>query len=139
MTRNSSSLAAFHLIGERSDIDSAETVCKNLRPALFGAFWDLSKIRYDYPLVLVSGGSGEERVKSLADITDAILREIAPCGIEGEALRHQVLGLEQEIRNLVASGSTGSLSQLWEVALQNMGSPASEALNNNLLLARRAL
>lgn len=139
MTRNSSSLAAFHLIGERSGLDFAAVGSQNLRPALFGAFRDFTKIRYDYPLLLVSGGAGDDCVKSLADTTDAILQEIAPRGTEGEPLRRQVLRLEQEIRDLVASGNAGSLAQLWEAARQNMGPLASEELNDNLLMARRAL
>jgi hypothetical protein len=139
MNQNSSSLAAFHLIGERSGIDTVDAGGKDLRPALFGAFRDLSKIRYDYPLVLVNAGIGEDCVKSLADIIDEILREIAPRGVEGETLRRQVLCLEQEIRDLVAGGSAGLLSQLWEKARQNIEPPAGGELDDKLLVARRAL
>jgi hypothetical protein len=139
MNRKSSPLAAIHLVGEKSDIDSAQASRKNLRPALFANYGDLSKIRYDYPLLLISSGNGEESVKSLADITDSILQEIAPRGIEGEALRRQVLGLEQEIRKLLTSGTKGPLSKLWKAAQKNTDSGSNEQMSNNLNSARNAL
>ena len=65
-----------------------------LRPALFSAYQDLSKLRYDLPLVLVNGEDKETVMRSLSDLIDDVLQEIAPRGIEGERIRKHVLGLE---------------------------------------------
>lgn len=115
----------------------------NLQPALFGAYRNLSKLRYDYPLVLIDDASGGDFVKSLKDITDGLLQEIAPHGIAGEKLRQQVLSLEQEIRELVAGGRKGSLLKLWNAAQRKVISrtdkAARKALRNNLLRARNSL
>lgn len=115
----------------------------NLQPALFGAYRSLSKLRYDYPLVLINDASGGEIVKSLKDITDGVLREIAPHGPDGEQLRRQVLSLEQEIRELVAGGRKGSLLKLWDTARRKVISrtdkTARKTLRENLLRARNAL
>ena len=155
MSQRPSPLAAFHLIGERPRGEPGKAARAGLRPAAFGAYRDLSKIRYDCPLVLLSSvpdgeseenngaGDGRDFVKSLSDISDEILQEIAPRGIAGEQIRRQVLGLEQEIRSLVAAGRKGSLSRLWDVARRNMMSGADKdtrkALGANLEKARGAL
>lgn len=87
-----------------------------LRPAVFARYRDLSKLRYDYPLVLTRGDAGEATTQSLSRIVDSILQEIAPRGMEGERLRKHVLKLEEEIRTLVLDGAEGSLSELWQLA-----------------------
>lgn len=167
MNQRPSPLAAFYLIGERPEGETGKAGEAGLRPALFGAYRDLSGIRYDYPLVLLRRATGDEEgdetadvtsngdnagdagdyVKSLSDICDEILQEIAPRGIAGEQMRSHLLSLEQEIRSLVAGGRKGSLSQLWDGARQNLISAtdkeadkgAAKALEANLRQALGAL
>ncbi len=86
------------------------------RPALLAAYRDLPRLRYDYPVVLLSGDAGGEYVKSLSSVMGGLITDIAPRGIEGERLRKQLLRLEREIRGLVAGGTTGLLTDLWPLA-----------------------
>ncbi len=135
-------LVAFHLTGERTGSDLDEVADLKLRPALFAGYGDLSRLRYDYPLVLVEGGD-EVVVRSLCDVIDDVLREVAPRGAAGERLRQQVLRLEGEIRRLVASGTTGSLSRLWGKAAKSLQGEADKAakkvLRESLQAAKAAL
>ncbi len=126
------SLAAFHLVGDRTGLPAEQTDCKPLRPALFAGYRDLSRLRYEFPLILVDG-QDDVWARSLADTIDLALQKVAPPGIEGEQTRRQVLSLEQEIRNLVAHGQTGSLTQLWDKARQKLLSRANEPLAARLL------
>jgi len=139
----SSSLTAFHLTGEKhaTGLELPEDVI--LRPALFGAYRDLSKLRYDFPVVLTNEGTGGRFVVSLKEITDRLLQAIAPEGPVGERLRQQVLGIEQTIRELVAGGRKGTLLSLWDAAQRKMVLRTEKAerntLKTNLALARTAL
>ena len=114
-----------------------------LRPALFACRRDLTRLRYDFPLVLVEGDAGDGFVRSLSAIVDGVLGELAPRGAQGEALRGPVLKLEQEIRTLTAHGAKGSLLQLWNQAASGLLSRADptvrEALAYALDRARAAL
>ena len=143
MSKSLSSLSTFHLTGERSGTDLADIGQLGLRPALFSSYKDLAKLRHDYPLVLVEGGAEDGFVRSLTDIIDEILREIAPGGIEGERLAKHVLGLEDEIRALVFQGNQGTLLGLWDLAADNQLAKADEAgresLCDSLNRARAAL
>ena len=147
MSHGASPLVAFHLIGDRSGLDSAEANLRELRPALFGAYHDLSTVRYDYPVVLITDSADGVWVKSLADIIDGVLREIAAPGSDGEETRRQVLSLEQIIRKMLASGQKGSLSLFWEGARRRLvdgddeveSGSANEKLNAHLQQAREAL
>src|SRR6266540_3105304 len=104
---------AFHLTATRPDEALGAADWFNLRPALLASYRDLKSLRYDFPLVLIEGGSDGRWVASLSSVVDGILQEIAPRGVKGERVRRQVLRLEQEIRRLAAEGRTGSLSTLW--------------------------
>jgi len=99
MNRGVSNLAAFYLLGDRSGLPEEQAGSKQFRPALFAGYRDLSRLRYDFPLIL-GADPDQEWVRSLADTIDFALRKAAPQGIEGEETRRQVLSLEQEIRNL---------------------------------------
>jgi len=114
-----------------------------LRPALFARYGDLSKLRYDFPVVLVDSEGDGPFVQSLTSIVDNILREIAPPGVSTEPLRRQVLRLESEIRARVWHGQTGTLSNLWKQAaadlLSDSGESAFGPLATNLDRAREAL
>ncbi len=127
--------------GAGGDFDEARE--PNVRPAVLARYRDLTKLRYDYPLVLADGGRGGEIVRSLSGVVDGLLQQSAPRGIEGERDRAHVLRLEQEIRALASRGTKGSLSQLWELAESNlfrrMDAAARSALKDSLARARDAL
>ncbi|HUH92083.1 MAG TPA: hypothetical protein VL742_02915 [Casimicrobiaceae bacterium] len=98
-----------------------------LRPAVFARYRDLTRLRYDYPVVLVSKGAEAGTLRSLSSVVDALLAEVAPRGLEGERLRRNVLRLEREIRTMAAEHS-GALSEMWNDAAARVpasGDPAA--------------
>lgn len=101
----------FHLTGSRSGDELEPIDAGTYRPALLAGYRDLSRLRYDFPLVL-----GEGDVGSLSSCVDGVLQQLAPPGVEGERLRRSVLRLERELRALVRDGGGGMLSDLWEQA-----------------------
>ncbi|MBI3370209.1 MAG: hypothetical protein HY017_00450 [Betaproteobacteria bacterium] len=116
----------FHLTGKRHSEELEPIDAVNLRPALLAGFRDLTRLRYDFPVVLVEGGAEGGPVQSLSSVVDNLLKQVAPRGIEGERLRKHVLKLEREIRALVAQGETGPLSGLWSLATAKFASEADE-------------
>jgi hypothetical protein len=99
-----------------------------LRPALLARYRELSSLRYDYPLVLVTSGPQKGIVRSLSGIVDDLLLEAAPRGIEGEKLRRHVLRLEREIRRLVGNGLRGTLQEIWSEAAVRVGKPSDPSV-----------
>ncbi|MDH3474872.1 MAG: hypothetical protein OEM59_14415, partial [Rhodospirillales bacterium] len=136
-------LDSFRLTGLRPGRETRATANSGLRPALFAGYEDLSKLRYEYPLVLVEERNDDGYVCPLSDIVDGILQEIAPHGGAGERLRQDVLKLEQALRTLVAGGSGERLSRFWDRAERDMLAECDEAarepLRANLSRARGAL
>ena len=129
----------FHMtgrppLGSRDSIDVA-----TLRPALLAGYRDLTRLRYDFPLVLVEGATDGGFAQSLSAVVDGVLKDVAPRGIEGERLRKHVLRLEREIRTLVSRGATGRLSELWTIAAARLGTPADDAVEKVLGHAGAAL
>ncbi len=106
---------AFYLTGKKSTahLDAVEGL--KLRPALFSGYHDLSRLRYDFPLVLVKDRPDGAFVEPLSGLVDAILDKIAR-GDDGERISKHVLRLEQDIRALVAGGTGGLFSALWDQA-----------------------
>ena len=104
---------AFYLTGKRHSPSLLAIDGLKLKPALFSGYTDLTRLRYDFPLVLVK--EGPAAVEPLSGLIDAILDKIAR-GDDGERIRKHVLRLEQEIRTRVAKGATGSFSALWDQA-----------------------
>ena len=104
---------AFFLTGKRSGdrLDAVDGL--DLRPALFTGYRDLTKLRYDFPIVLVR--ERDAFVQSLSGVVDGILNQVAK-GDDGERIRKHVLRLEQEIRKLISGGARGQLSSLWAQA-----------------------
>ena len=94
-----------------------------LRPALLARYRDLTRLRYDFPLVLVDSGPAAGELRSLTSIVAEALREAAPRGLEGERLRRHVLRLEREIRTLAAEEARGRLSELWSRAATALAVP----------------
>ncbi|EJW13289.1 Putative oxidoreductase, Fe-S subunit [Rhodovulum sp. PH10] len=85
-----------------------------LRPALLAPYRDLTTLRYDFPLVLVTAATPDGAVQSLTGIVNALLKELAPRGASGEKMRRHLLRLEQEIRRRVAAGKGGRLGAVWD-------------------------
>ncbi|MAE97013.1 MAG: hypothetical protein CL910_20375 [Deltaproteobacteria bacterium] len=117
-------LVRFHLTGEMEGDDRRAD--SRLRSALLAPYRDLSQLRYDYPLVLVEGSAGGGFVRSLSSVVDAVLREIAPEGGQGERLRKHLLRLEAAMRALVAEGVEATLSELWRLAEHELLSQCDE-------------
>ncbi|MFI5015795.1 MAG: hypothetical protein ACHQAY_25950, partial [Hyphomicrobiales bacterium] len=130
--------AAFYLTGKRpgGELDAIDGL--GLRPALFAGYRDLTKLRYDFPLVLVGTDAGEASVQSLSGLFDGALREISQ-GADGERLRRHALRLEQEIRTLAAKGAGGSLSALWDAAASRLTTNKDDLLRDSLIRLRAVL
>ena len=106
---------AFYLTGHRpaSHLETIEG--RELHPALFAAYRDLTSLRYDFPLVLVEDRPDGSFIEPLSGLVDAILDKIAK-GDDGQRIRKHVLRLEQEIRAGLAAGASGTFSELWDAA-----------------------
>ncbi len=105
----------FHMTGKRSGAGFA-ALQAGFRPALLAAYRDLTRLRYDYPVVLLERDIGTDYVKSLSSVMGDLIADIAPRGIEGERLRKHLLRLEHEIRTLTAEGPAGTLTEVWPLA-----------------------
>lgn len=126
---------AFHLTGKRSDASLGAVDPLDCRPALLARYRDLTRLRYDYPLVLADG---DEPVHALSAIVDRVVAQTSQ-GEDGERITKHVLALEQQIRALAAEGTAGKLSSLWDVAAARLGAGADELLRASLAKARAAL
>ena len=122
----------FHLTGSRSGDELEPIEEGTFRPALLAGYRDLSRLRYDFPVVLVEGAADGGVVRSLSSVVDDVLQEVAPRGIEGERLRRQVLRLEHELRSLVHGGAGGMLSDLWEQAAAGLATDGDESVEQVL-------
>jgi hypothetical protein len=129
---------AFYLT-ERSSGGKLDSVGElGLRPALFAGYRDLTKLRYDFPLVLIAGVGDETAVQSLSGLFDRALQEIAE-GADGDRLRKHALRIEQEIRALSAQGATGRLSVLWDTAASRLSVHNDQLFQDSLKRLRAAL
>jgi len=116
----------FHVTGKRSEHDLAPVDGAGLRPALLAPYRELTRLRYDFPVVLVREVAQGSAVRSLSSLVSDALRAIAPRGIDGERLRRHTLRLEHEIRTLVAGGRCADLSELWAEAAERIGDGADD-------------
>jgi len=132
------SQVAFHLTGKRpaAGLDAVEPLA--LRPALLAHYRDLTALRYDFPLVLVDDGPEGTRVQAVSGLFDRLLQDIAQ-GEHAERVTRHVLRLERQLRRLLAEGAEGSLSALWDLAAERLGTRADESLRDSLSRARAAL
>jgi ferredoxin len=128
----------FHLTGKWQGDGLVAIDGQDLRPALLAPYRDLGSLRHDFPLVLVDRG-GTEFVRSLSSLVNAVLKDVAPRGIEGERLRRHALQLEREIRRAVDEGARGMLAELWEAAAAKLGALEDETLEQVLTHAGGAL
>jgi ADP-ribose pyrophosphatase YjhB (NUDIX family) len=130
---------AFHLTGHRISKELDAFQGRSLRPALLAGYRDLTQLRYDFPLVLTSDSSEKGWVRSVSDIVDDLLRQIAPRGFDGEKTRRSVLRLESAMRKRLTGGAAGSLLSLWDQSARGLASPSGEPLAETLSRARAAL
>jgi hypothetical protein len=129
----------FHLTGRRQGDGLTAIEGLDLRPALLAPYRDLSALRHDFPLVLDDRIGGPEFVRSLSSVVDAVLKDVAPRGIDGERLRRHGLQLEREIRRAVDAGAGGPLTELWAIAAAQLGAREGETLEQVLGHAGGAL
>lgn len=129
----------FHMTGRRTGDGLAPLDAQVMRPALFAGYRDLTRLRHDYPLVLVEGGSADDFAASLTLLVNRVLEALAPRGIEGERFRKHVLRLEREVRTLLASGRKATLSELWAEAAERLGDDADESVAKVLALAGQSI
>ena len=144
MSEINSPLLTFHFTGQLSGDGLFDIARRGLQPALLSNYGDLSKLRYDFPLVLIKAINADPCLSSLSDIVTGILCAVAPQGIDGERLRKHVLRLEEKIRTLVRDGNKGTLVELWQLAEADLRSQAGDngagsALDDSLRIARKAL
>jgi len=124
---------AFYLTGQK---EGAEEL--GLCPALLASYRDLTRLRYDFPLVLTADGKGEAGVRGLSEIIDDIRRQVAE-GEEGLRINRHILRLEEEIRRMMMAGASGSLTTLWNRTAERLGVRESPLLRDSLDRARAAL
>jgi hypothetical protein len=129
----------FHMTGKRAGDGLEPLDVGALRPAALAPYRDLSRLRYDFPLVLPAVTTGDTYVHSLSAIVGALLAECAPRGPEGERLRKHVLRVERELRVMLAAGESGLLSDLWAGAVERVSAGADETVGKVLAQAGDAL
>jgi len=115
---------AFHLTGNR--LEGALNPLDGLRPALFASYSDLTRLRYDFPVVLTREHADTPFV-SLSSLIDSAFENLAPQGAERERVRKLLLRHEAAIRGLIANGTTGSLGRLWKLAGESTRDDADAA------------
>jgi hypothetical protein len=129
----------FHMTGKRAGDGLAAIDEGVLRPALLARYRDLTRLRYDFPLVLPEVGADAEYVHSLSGLVGRLLAELAPRGLEGERLRKHVLRLEREVRAMLAAGDGGQLSELWSKAVERLSAGADPTVEKVLAQAGESL
>jgi len=129
---------AFHLTGKFDAGELGSTKERGLVPALFAGCRDLTRLRYDFPVVLISDSTDACSVQSLSGVIDGVLADIAQ-GSDGERLRRHAWRIEEGIRKLVAQGGSGKLSALWETAAGQIAGHNAEIWQDSLRRLRAAL
>ena len=77
----------FHLTGRRPDAPLEAIDGLGLRPALMARYRDLTRLRYDFPVILVEPRRGGPFLRSLTDVVSELGRTVAPAGPTGEAMK----------------------------------------------------
>ena len=80
------SFVAFYLTGKKQPARLDDIGGLKLRPALFSGYHDLTRMRYDFPLVLIEEPVGERFAEPLSGLIDTILGKVAQ-GPDGERIR----------------------------------------------------
>lgn len=71
------SFVAFYLTGKKQPARLDDIGGLKLRPALFSGYHDLTRMRYDFPLVLIEEPVGERFAEPLSGLIDTILGKVA--------------------------------------------------------------
>ncbi len=140
MTLTVDDLRRFHLLNEPVQLDPLSV--SDLVPALIAPYLDLTRLRHDFPIVLVPDAP---YVRSLTEITNEVLRRTAPPGPAGGRMRHHVLRLERAARRRLSVSGETPLAELWSRATDDVlaatsdDAPRSAGLAADLDASRRAL
>ncbi len=129
--------AAFRLTGLHVAQGTQPPLPAGLRPALAARYRDLTRLRYDFPIVLVADVADESCVQSLSAILDAVATAAAPEGPDRERIGKRLARLEREIRTLAARRAAATLGQLWAMAAKRLATDAQAQAD--LESARKAL
>jgi ferredoxin len=129
----------FHLTGRHAGEGLAALDADKLRPALLAPYRDLSRLRHDYPVVLVEGAKDGDCAISLSTLVNRLLDKLAPRGIEGERLRKHVLRLERDLRARASKGEGGELSVAWAGAAARLADASDESVEKILRHAADSL
>jgi len=121
---------AFYLTGKRPGAELEPVEGLDVRPALLARYRDLSALRYDFPVVLLSDAKADACVRSLSGIVDEALTKVARAG-DGERVSKHVLRLEQAIRGAVGV-KRQSLSTLWSETAEQLGSERDGQFKDSL-------
>ncbi len=117
MNMPSEAQVTFFLTGRRAAQELEPLDAQRLRPAALAAYRDLTRLRYDFPLVLFQApepASGATYA-SLSALIDGVLAA-APGAGGHTRLRTHALKIEREIRTLVANGASATLHALIDTA-----------------------
>lgn len=129
----------FHATGQMTGAGWAAVDPASLRPALMAPYRDLTRLRHDFPLVLLDDAGPEGCALPLATIVSRLAAELAPRGVDGERLRRHLLRVEREIRARVLDGGTGTLRERWAEAVASLAVGADETAARVLAQAGESL
>ena len=128
---------AFHLTGTRAGALHAIDEFK-LKPALFAPYRDLSKLRYDFPVVLLRANAAVP-FASLSSIVDLVISKLEVAADTPTGARRQILDVERDIRELLENGASGTLLKMWDLATSRVIAANRRADATVLRKARAAL
>jgi hypothetical protein len=130
---------AFHLSARKAGEEPGALAGLGLRPALLAAYRDLTRLRYDYPLVLRASVSEERLFEPLSGLIDRALEDLARGGDDADRLKAYALRLEQELRAMAAAGASGALAGLVSDAERRLAFAATDAFAESRGRLRAAL
>jgi hypothetical protein len=110
-----------------------------LRPALFAGYRDLTALRYDFPLVLLPGGSDAGAVRSLTELFDAAVTAALDGAADADRLRHHATRMEREMRRVAMADGGGGFDAVWQTAAQRLGANGKPGLTDSLARLRAKL
>jgi ferredoxin len=139
-----SKLLGFHVYGRRESDESPQQGEELPMPASLYPYRDLSLHRYDYPVCISDADPGNP-VRSLSEIIDGLLEDVAEEGDEGKRLKRHVYRLESVIKANAEKAPGIRLSEVWEQSAEDLlsssqlSSEKKDILRDNLSAARKAL
>jgi hypothetical protein len=129
---------AFHLTGRKQGAAPDSMADADTRPALLARFRNLAELRYDFPVVLLNNATDKNYVQCLSGIVDNVVNGMVKDDDADRLTRH-MLRIEREIRVLLDSGATGTLTALWDEAAGRLAAQGDERLNKSVRRGRSAL